>query len=160
MGPLASMSRRAEVQAHVDRALADGSTLEIGGGAIDLTGALAGGAYYEPTVFTNVTPDSSLAQNEVFGPVLSVTTVKDEDEAIRVANNTDYGLAAGLWTANVSTVHRLARRIRAGTVWVNCYEEGDLTVPFGGFKMSGNGRDKSRHALEKYTELKTTFIKL
>lgn len=160
MGPLASMSRRAEVQAHVDRALADGSNLEIGGKAIDLTGALAGGAYYEPTVFTNVGPDSSLAQNEVFGPVLAVTTVKDEDEAIRVANNTEYGLAAGLWTANVSTVHRLARRIRAGTVWVNCYEEGDLTVPFGGFKMSGNGRDKSRHALEKYTELKTTFIKL
>jgi len=160
MGPLASMSRRAEVQAHVDRALADGSTLEIGGGAIDLDGVLAGGAYYQPTVFTNVAPDSSLAQNEVFGPVLSVTTVKDEDEAIRVANNTDYGLAAGLWTANVSTVHRLARRIRAGTVWVNCYEEGDLTVPFGGFKMSGNGRDKSRHALEKYTELKTTYIKL
>lgn len=160
MGPLASMSRRAEVQEHVDRALADGSKLEIGGGSIDLTGDLAGGAYYQPTVFTNVHPDSSLAQNEVFGPVLSVTTVKDEDEAIRVANNTDYGLAAGLWTANVSTVHRLARRIRAGTVWVNCYEEGDLTVPFGGFKMSGNGRDKSRHALEKYTELKTTYIKL
>lgn len=160
MGPLASMSRRAEVQAHVDRALEDGSNLEIGGKAIDLSGVLAGGAYYEPTVFTNVGPDSSLAQNEVFGPVLAVTTVKDEDEAIRVANNTEYGLAAGLWTANVSTVHRLARRIRAGTVWVNCYEEGDLTVPFGGFKMSGNGRDKSRHALEKYTELKTTFIKL
>ncbi len=160
MGPLASMSRRAEVQEHVDRAVADGSTLEIGGSSIDLSGALAGGAYYAPTVFTNVHPDSSLAQNEVFGPVLSVTTVKDEDEAIRVANNSDYGLAAGLWTANVSTVHRLARRIRAGTVWVNCYEEGDLTVPFGGFKQSGNGRDKSRHALDKYTELKTTFIKL
>jgi gamma-glutamyl-gamma-aminobutyraldehyde dehydrogenase len=92
--------------------------------------------------------------------VLAVTTVKDEDEAIAVANNTEYGLAAGLWTANVSRVHRLARRIRAGTVWVNCYEEGDLTVPFGGFKLSGNGRDKSRHALEKYTELKTTYIKL
>lgn len=160
MGPLASMSRRAEVQEHVDRAVADGSTLMTGGSSIDLSGALAGGAYYQPTVFTNVHPDSSLAQNEVFGPVLSVTTVKDEDEAIRVANNSDYGLAAGLWTANVSTVHRLARRIRAGTVWVNCYEEGDLTVPFGGFKQSGNGRDKSRHALDKYTELKTTFIKL
>jgi gamma-glutamyl-gamma-aminobutyraldehyde dehydrogenase len=96
----------------------------------------------------------------VFGPVLAVTTVKDDDEAIRVANNSDYGLAAGLWTANVSKVHRLSRQIRAGTVWVNCYEEGDLTVPFGGFKMSGNGRDKSRHAMEKYTELKTTYVKL
>ena len=160
MGPLASSSRRAEVQAHVDAALADGSTLAIGGHSVDLSAPLAGGAYYEPTVFLNVNPDSSLAQNEVFGPVLAITTVKDDDEAIRVANNTDYGLAAGLWTANVSKVHRLSRQIRAGTVWVNCYEEGDLTVPFGGFKLSGNGRDKSRHALDKYTELKTTYVKL
>jgi gamma-glutamyl-gamma-aminobutyraldehyde dehydrogenase len=160
MGPLASSSRRAEVQAHVDRGLADGSTLALGGHSVDLSAPLAGGAYYEPTVFINVNPDSALAQEEIFGPVLSVTTVKDDEEAIRVANNSDYGLAAGLWTANVSKVHRLARQIRAGTVWVNCYEEGDLTVPFGGFKMSGNGRDKSRHALDKYTELKTTYIKL
>ena len=160
MGPLASSSRRAEVQAHVDRGIADGSTLALGGHSVDLSAPLSGGAYYEPTVFINVNPDSALAQEEIFGPVLSVTTVKNDEEAIRVANNSDYGLAAGLWTANVSKVHRLARQIRAGTVWVNCYEEGDLTVPFGGFKMSGNGRDKSRHALDKYTELKTTYIKL
>jgi gamma-glutamyl-gamma-aminobutyraldehyde dehydrogenase len=160
MGPLASLSRQSEVQAHVDQAIMDGSQLATGGHSVSLTGELSGGAYYSPTVFVNVKPNSSLAQNEVFGPVLAITTVADDDEAIAVANNSDYGLAAGLWTANVSKVHRLARRIRAGTVWVNCYEEGDLTVPFGGFKMSGNGRDKSRHALEKYTELKTTYIKL
>jgi gamma-glutamyl-gamma-aminobutyraldehyde dehydrogenase len=138
----------------------DGSQLATGGHSVRLSGDLSGGAYYSPTVFVNVKPDSSLAQNEVFGPVLAITTVANDEEAIAVANNSDYGLAAGLWTANVSKVHRLARRIRAGTIWVNCYEEGDLTVPFGGFKMSGNGRDKSRHALEKYTELKTTYIKL
>jgi gamma-glutamyl-gamma-aminobutyraldehyde dehydrogenase len=160
MGPLASLSRQSEVQAHVDQAIMDGSQLATGGHSVTLSGELSGGAYYSPTVFVNVKPDSSLAQNEVFGPVLAITTVANDDEAIAVANNSDYGLAAGLWTANVSKVHRLARRIRAGTVWVNCYEEGDLTVPFGGFKMSGNGRDKSRHALEKYTELKTTYIKL
>ena len=160
MGPLASLSRQSEVQAHVDQAIMDGSQLATGGHSVELSGELSGGAYYSPTVFVNVKPNSSLAQNEVFGPVLAITTVADDDEAIAVANNSDYGLAAGLWTANVSKVHRLARRIRAGTVWVNCYEEGDLTVPFGGFKMSGNGRDKSRHALEKYTELKTTYIKL
>jgi gamma-glutamyl-gamma-aminobutyraldehyde dehydrogenase len=125
-----------------------------------LGGALAGGAYYEPTVFVDVHPDSALAQEEVFGPVLSVITVDSDEEAIRVANNSDYGLAAGLWTGSVSKVHKLSRQLRAGTVWVNCYEEGDLTVPFGGFKMSGNGRDKSRHALDKYTEMKTTYIKL
>ncbi len=160
MGPLASMSRRGEVQAHVDRAVADGSTLATGGRSVDLGAPLAGGAYYEPTVFTGVHPDSALAQEEVFGPILAVITVDNEDEAIRVANNSDYGLAAGLWTGSVSRVHKLSRQLRAGTVWVNCYEEGDLTVPFGGFKMSGNGRDKSRHALDKYTELKTTYIKL
>ena len=87
-------------------------------------------------------------------------TVDSDDEAIRVANNSDYGLAAGLWTSDLSKAHRLSRRLRAGTVWVNCYEEGDLTVPFGGYKLSGNGRDKSVHALEKYTEMKTTFIHL
>lgn len=160
MGPLASISRLKEVQEHVDRAVSEGSTLETGGESKQLAGELKGGAYYSPTIFTNVAPDSSLAQDEVFGPVLAITTVEDEEEAIKVANNSIYGLAAGLWTSDVAKVHRLSRRIRAGTVWVNCYEEGDLTVPFGGFKMSGNGRDKSRHALEKYTELKTTYVQL
>ena len=160
MGPLASFSRRSEVQGHVDQAVKDGAGLALGGHSIELSAPLSGGAYYEPTVFVDVDPDSALAQQEVFGPVLAVVTVADEDEAVRVANNSDYGLAAGLWTGSVSRVHRLSRKLRAGTVWVNCYEEGDLTVPFGGYKMSGNGRDKSRHALEKYTELKTTYITL
>lgn len=160
MGPLASRGRIAEVQAHVDRARADGAEALVGGGAFGASGASAGGSYFEPTIFTGVSPDSDLAQQEVFGPVLAIVTVNDEDEAVQVANNSDYGLAAGLWTSDVSKVHRLSRRLKAGTVWVNCYEEGDLTIPFGGYKLSGNGRDKSRHALEKYTELKTTFIHL
>ena len=101
-----------------------------------------------------------LAREEIFGPVLSVLTFDDLDEAVALANDTEYGLAAGLWTSDLSTAHQVSRALKAGTVWVNCYEEGDLTVPFGGMKQSGNGRDKSAHALEKYTELKTTWIKL
>ncbi|BFO19112.1 hypothetical protein SHKM778_55000 [Streptomyces sp. KM77-8] len=157
MGALVGADHLDRVLGHVRAAVDDGARLRAGG-ARTLTGT--GGAYLEPTVFDRVAPDSRLAREEVFGPVLSVLTFDDLDEAVALANATEYGLAAGLWTSDLSTAHRVARALRAGTVWVNCYEEGDLTVPFGGMKQSGNGRDKSAHALEKYTELKTTWIQL
>ncbi|WP_335932790.1 aldehyde dehydrogenase [Streptomyces sp. PTD5-9] len=157
MGALVGESHLDRVLGHVRSALDDGARLRTGGARI-LAGT--GGAYLEPTVFDRVAPDSRLAREEVFGPVLSVVTFDDLDEAVALANATEYGLAAGLWTSDLSTAHRVSRALRAGTVWVNCYEEGDLTVPFGGMKQSGNGRDKSAHALEKYTELKTTWIQL
>ncbi|QLJ02386.1 aldehyde dehydrogenase [Streptomyces sp. NEAU-sy36] len=157
MGALVGEDHLARVLGHVRTAAEDGARLRTGGSRT-LTGT--GGVYLEPTVFDRVAPDSRLAREEVFGPVLAVLAFDDLDEAVALANATEYGLAAGLWTSDLSTAHRVSRALKAGTVWVNCYEEGDLTVPFGGVKRSGNGRDKSVHALEKYTELKTTWIQL
>ncbi|MFG1948153.1 aldehyde dehydrogenase [Nonomuraea sp. NPDC048826] len=157
MGALVRESHLDKVLGHIDAGSDQGARLRTGG-ARTLTGT--GGSYLEPTVFDRVAPDSRLAREEIFGPVLSVLAFDELDEAISLANATEYGLAAGLWTSDLSTAHRVSRALRAGTVWVNCYEEGDLTVPFGGMKQSGNGRDKSIHAIDKYTELKTTWIQL
>ena len=99
-------------------------------------------------------------QEEIFGPVLCVSTFDTIDEAIELANDSDYGLAAGIWTADISTAVRCSRALRAGTVFVNNWDGGDMTMPFGGYKQSGNGRDKSLYALDKYTEMKSTWIEL
>ncbi|MFC9283092.1 aldehyde dehydrogenase [Streptomyces collinus] len=157
MGALVGEAHLARVLEHVGTAEAEGARLRTGG---TRTLTETGGSYLSPTVFDRVGPGTRLAREEVFGPVLSVLAFDDLDEAVRLANATEYGLAAGLWTSDLSTAHTVSRALKAGTVWVNCYEEGDLTVPFGGMKQSGNGRDKSAHALEKYTELKTTWIQL
>ncbi|WP_322063208.1 aldehyde dehydrogenase [Paraburkholderia sp. J63] len=133
------------------------STLLLGGERVN---APSGGFYVEPTVF-DARHDARIAREEIFGPVLSVITFGTIDEAVRIANDSDYGLAAAVWTSNLTHAHEISRRLRAGTVWVNCYDEGgDMNFPFGGFKESGNGRDKSLHALEKYTELKSTLVRL
>ncbi|MER5213031.1 aldehyde dehydrogenase [Streptomyces sp. NPDC002838] len=157
MGALVGESHLGRVLDHIGTGREEGARLRTGGERI-LTGT--GGTYLEPTVFDGVDPGMRLAREEIFGPVLSVLAFDDLDEAVRLANATEYGLAAGLWTSDLSTAHKVSRALKAGTVWVNCYEEGDLTVPFGGMKQSGNGRDKSVHALEKYTELKATWIQL
>lgn len=119
-----------------------------------------GGFYIEPTIFDQVRPDHTLAREEVFGPVLGVMTFQSEDEAMRLANDTVYGLAAGLWTADVSRALRGARRLKAGLVWVNGWDACDITMPFGGFKQSGFGRDRSLHALHKYADLKSVSVTL
>ena len=113
-----------------------------------------------PTVFDDVAHEMSISKEEIFGPVLSVIGFDSEQDAVRIANDSDFGLAAGVWTQNLSKAHRVARKLRAGSVWVNYWDGGDMTAPFGGFKQSGNGRDKSLHAFEKYTELKATWINL
>ncbi|GAA1242633.1 MULTISPECIES: aldehyde dehydrogenase [Streptomyces] len=157
MGALVGEAHLGRVLDHIDTGTSEGARLRTGG-TRTLTGT--GGSFLRPTVFDEVNPGMRLAREEIFGPVLSVLTFDDLDEAVALANATEYGLAAGLWTSDLSTAHQVSRALKAGTVWVNCYEEGDLTVPFGGMKQSGNGRDKSAHAIGKYTELKTTWIQL
>ena len=119
-----------------------------------------GGCYVEPTVFADVDPRMKIAREEIFGPVLAAITAGDADEAVKIGNSGVYGLAAAVWTRDISRAHRIARALRSGMVYVNCYDADDITVPFGGFKQSGMGRDKSLHAFDKYTELKTTWIDL
>ena len=119
-----------------------------------------GGTYVEPTIFDGVSNAMKIAQEEIFGPVLSVITFDTAEEAVNIANDTAYGLAAAVWSSDISKAHLTAKALRAGSVWVNQYDGGDMTAPFGGFKQSGNGRDKSLHAFDKYTELKSTWIKL
>jgi gamma-glutamyl-gamma-aminobutyraldehyde dehydrogenase len=155
MGPLVDAAHLDRVRDAVRRGVDQGARLVAGGEQV-LTET--GGSYLEPTVLTGCAPGNPVLREEIFGPVLAVQVVADEEEAIRVAGDTPYGLAAALWTADLGAAHRISRRLRAGTVWVNCYEEGDLSVPFGGVKLSGFGRDKSRHALDEYRDLKTTWI--
>ncbi len=131
--------------------------LLIGGKQCEVVG---GGCYIEPTIFHQVDNRMRIAQEEIFGPVLAVITVNGVDEAIRVANDSIYGLAAGVWSDNVNTLFKATRALKAGVVYANCYDADDITTPFGGYKQSGIGRDKSLHAFDKYTELKTTWLRL
>eukprot|EP00903_Cladosiphon_okamuranus_P007419 g7194.t1 len=119
-----------------------------------------GGLFVQPTVFDGVNNQMRIACEEIFGPVLSVIGFDTAEEAIRIANESIYGLAAAVWTSNINTAHKVAKALRAGSVWINHYDGGDMTAPFGGFKQSGNGRDKSVHAFDKYTELKATWLVL
>ncbi|WP_163830803.1 aldehyde dehydrogenase [Spartinivicinus ruber] len=120
----------------------------------------SGGLFVEPTIFDNVTNQMRIAQEEIFGPVLSCISFNSIEEAINIANDSQYGLAAAIWTKDISKAHRVAKALRAGSVWINQYDGGDMTAPFGGYKQSGNGRDKSLHAFDKYTEIKATWIQL
>lgn len=142
---------------HVGRAVDEGAALVTGGGRIL---AESGGFYMAPTIFDRVGADTALAREEVFGPVLGVIPFEDEEEAVRIANATDYGLAAAVWTSNLSRAHRMVRNVRAGLIHVNTYGGSDNTVPLGGHGQSGNGHDKSLHALDKYSNLKSAWIQL
>jgi gamma-glutamyl-gamma-aminobutyraldehyde dehydrogenase len=140
-----------------ERAKSEGAELLTGGARILEE---TGGWFMAPTVLSNVHADMEVARHEVFGPVLAVIPFTDEAEAIRIANRTEFGLASAVWTANLSRAHRMVHALRAGVVHVNTYGGSDLTVPLGGVKQSGNGHDKSPHALDKFLDLKTAWIQL
>ncbi|QUJ70334.1 aldehyde dehydrogenase (plasmid) [Photobacterium sp. GJ3] len=154
MGALIDQAHKAKVLDYVAQGEAAGASVLCGG---DVAGQ---GAFVSPVVLGNVTNEMSVAREEIFGPVLCVIPFETEEEAIAIANDSPYGLGAALWTSDLDRAHRVARQLQAGSVWINNYNEGDMTVPFGGFKQSGNGRDKSLHALEKFTEVKTTWLRL
>ena len=157
IGSIASDRQLRTIHGIVQEGLAQSGELLVGGSPVMEE---TGGSYYPPTVVDNVAPGSTLAQREVFGPVLAVTSFRTEEEAIAIANGTPYGLASAVWTNDLNRARRVSKALQMGVVWVNCYEEGDLTVPFGGVKQSGFGSDKSLHALDKFTNLKTTWIEL
>jgi len=157
MGAMVDATQTSRVLEYVKSGHDEGADLRCGGNRANVT---QNGQYIEATVFANVTNDMKIAKEEIFGPVLSCISFKNEDEAVRIANDTQYGLAAAVWTANFARAHRMARKVRAGSMWVNYWDGGDMTAPFGGFKQSGNGRDKSLHAFDKYTEIKATWMNL
>ena len=157
IGAISSAGQLAGNLGYVERAESEGGRRVVGGERIL---AETGGFYMRPAVFDGVTQEMTLAREEVFGPLLAVIPFEGEEEAVRIANATEYGLASAVWTANLSRAHRMVRAIHAGIVHVNTYGGSDLTVPLGGHKQSGNGHDKSLHALEKYTALKTAWFQL
>ncbi|WP_287812736.1 aldehyde dehydrogenase [Pseudomonas sp.] len=157
VGALVDTQQMNTVLSYIEAGHNDGAKLLVGGKRILEE---TGGTYVEPTIFDGVDNAMRIAQEEIFGPVLSVLAFDTVEEAIKIANDTPYGLAAAVWTSDISKGHLTAKALRAGSVWVNQYDGGDMTAPFGGFKQSGNGRDKSLHAFDKYTELKATWIKL
>jgi aminomuconate-semialdehyde/2-hydroxymuconate-6-semialdehyde dehydrogenase len=160
IGPLISAEHRAKVLAYYDRAKQDGAEIVTGGGVPDMPGALAGGWWIEPTIWTGLADDSAVIREEIFGPCCHIRPFDDEAEAVALANDTPYGLCCSIWTENLSRAHRVAARMETGLTWVNCWFLRDLRTPFGGAKQSGIGREGGVHSLEFYTELRNVCVKL
>jgi gamma-glutamyl-gamma-aminobutyraldehyde dehydrogenase len=157
MGPLVSFEAQQRVLGYIEEGREQGASLEFGGGVPE---GLSGGAFVEPTLFADVDPDMSIAREEIFGPVASILPVASPEQAVAIANDTHYGLAASVWTADVGKALRSIRDLEAGMVWVNTYDEADMTLPFGGFKQSGNAKDNCMESVVSYTQEKAAWINI
>jgi gamma-glutamyl-gamma-aminobutyraldehyde dehydrogenase len=157
LGPLVNRAQQERVLSYIDNGRKEGARLVLGGGP---PAGFDDGAYVEPTLFTDVSPVMTIAREEIFGPVAAVIPFDTIGEAVEIANDSIYGLAAGIWTSDLATAHRVARDIDAGVIWVNCYDHGDMTQPWGGFKQSGTGRDKCLETLLTVTQTKSVWIHL
>jgi betaine-aldehyde dehydrogenase len=160
MGPQVSAEQLARIKGYVDIARGEGATVFTGGGTPELEGNFKNGYFFQPTVFSEVQNTMRVAQEEIFGPVASAITFKDEKDLIRQANDTIYGLSAGIWTKDITRAHRFAKEIKAGTVWINTFNMMNAASPFGGYKQSGYGREMGKHALELYTHVKSVWVDL
>jgi gamma-glutamyl-gamma-aminobutyraldehyde dehydrogenase/4-guanidinobutyraldehyde dehydrogenase/NAD-dependent aldehyde dehydrogenase len=155
LGAMVDKTQMERVLGYIEAGKKEGAKLAMGGNRVK---AETGGYYIEPTVFDKVDNKMKIAQEEIFGPVLSTITFKSPEEAVKIGNDTIYGLAAAVWTKDITKAFKVSQALRAGVVWINCFDNGHISSPFGGFKQSGFGRDKSLHAMEKYSQLKATWI--
>jgi aldehyde dehydrogenase (NAD+) len=160
MGPQVSEEQLNRIKGYVDIAKEEGAAVVTGGKSPQLEGAFQKGYFFRPTIFADVNNKMRVAQEEIFGPVVSVISFKDEDYLIKQANDTIYGLSAGIWTQDITRAHRFAREIKAGVIWINTYNMFNAASPFGGYKQSGYGREMGRHALDLYTQVKSVWVDL
>jgi aminomuconate-semialdehyde/2-hydroxymuconate-6-semialdehyde dehydrogenase len=161
IGAVVSAAHRAKIESYIELARSEGGTIHCGGGRPEaLPARCREGFFLEPTVITGLPMDCRVNQEEIFGPVVTVTPFQDEAEAVALANQSPYGLAASLWTRDLTRAHRVAEQVACGTIWVNCWLLRDLRVPFGGMKQSGVGREGGEEALEFFTEAKNVCVKL
>ena len=160
MGPQVSEEQLNRIKGYVDIARNEGAAVVTGGASPQLDGEFQKGYFFRPTIFADVNNKMRVAQEEIFGPVVSVISFKDEDDLIKQANDTIYGLSAGIWTQDITRAHRFAREIKAGVIWINTYNMFNAASPFGGYKQSGYGREMGRHALDLYTQVKSVWVDL